>query len=123
MQQSQNVVVVLPNQESHFCRKICPQYRCGSITRKTPLGVSVQILIFPSHNITGAIDALLLRFECQQADHFVGALWICKKNSGVGTGAKIRLGTKVREIEPWDAESCSMLPRYVLKNGGVRVDC
>ena len=32
---------------------------------------------------------------------------------------------KGREIEPWGAESCSMLPRYVLKNGGVhvRVDC
>ena len=88
MQQSQNVVVVLPNQESHFCRKIGPQYRCGSITRKTPLGVSVQTLIFPSNNITGAIDVLLLRFECQQADHFVGALWICKKIPVLGQAPK-----------------------------------
>ena len=57
---------------------------------ENPLKVSKQLLLFRSHDTTGAIDVFLLRAECQQVDHFVGALWICSEFSGVGTGATIR---------------------------------
>ena len=80
-------------------------------------------MVFRYHAANGVIDELLLRVGCQQADHFVGALWICSKFSGVGAGAKIRLGALVLEIQPQGDESHSILPRYVLKNGNVCVDC
>ena len=67
-----------------------PQSGYGSRARKNAIGVSIQLLIFPSHNIMGAIDVLLLWVGRQQVDLFVGALWICSKFSCVGTGAKIR---------------------------------
>ena len=104
-------------------RKNGPQCCCGLIAWKILLRVSIQLLIFRYHGSTGAIDVLLLRFKCQQADHFVGALWICRKFSGVGTGAKIRWGGIVLEIEAWRTDSRSILPRYVLKNGSTCVDC
>ena len=115
----------MPSQKSRIwlCRKNGPQHRCGLIARKNPLKVFIQLLIFRYHDTTGAIDVLLLRVECQQVDHFVGALWICSEFSGVGTGATISWGTIVLEVDPWDAESCSILPMYVLKNGSACVDC
>ena len=73
-----------------FRHKSGLQYRCGSFARKKLLRVSIQLLIFRYHGSTGAIDVILLWFKCQQADHFVGDLWICNKFFGVGTGAKIR---------------------------------
>ena len=57
-----------------FRRKIGPQCMCGPFARKNLLRVSIQLLIFRYHGSTGAIDVILLRFKCQQADHFVGAL-------------------------------------------------
>ena len=47
----------------------------------------------------------------------VAALWIFQKCSGVGRTAQIRWGTGDVKIEPRGAESRSILPRYVSKNG------
>ena len=52
-----------------------------------------------------------------EVNDFVAALWICRKCSGVGRTAQIRWGTIDVEIEPRGAESRSILPRYVSKNG------
>jgi hypothetical protein len=48
---------------------------------------------------------------------FVAALWIFRKCSGIGVGTTIRWGGIDVEIEPRGAESRSILPRYVSKNG------
>ena len=54
--------------------------------------------------------------RCEVND-FVAALWIFRKCSGVGRTAQIRWGTRDVEIEPRGAESRSILPMYVSKNG------
>ena len=77
-------------QEFNFVTKTVLKCRDDLITRKNPLEVTTQLLIFRYHDATGAIDVLLLRFGCQQEDHFVRALWICGKFASVGTGANIR---------------------------------
>ena len=71
-------------------RKNGPQYQHDVIARKNPLEVTTQLWIFRYNDTTGAIDVLLLRVGRQQVDQFVGALWICSKISGEGTGANIR---------------------------------
>ena len=75
-----------PSQKSRIRlrRKNGPQHGRALIARKNPLEVTTQLLIFRYHDTTGAIDVILLRFGCQQVDRFVGALWICRKFSGVG---------------------------------------
>ena len=106
-----------------FRLKTGPQHQHDVIARKNPLRVSVQLWIFRYHDNTGAIDVFFLRVGCQQVDYFVRALWICSNFSSVGTGANIRWGTIVLEIDPWGADSRSILPRYVLKNESACVDC
>ncbi len=84
--------------------------------------MSIQLLIFRYHGITGAIDVLLLRVGCQKVDHFVGALRICRKFYGIVTGAKIRLCAIVLDVGQRDADSRSILPRYIPKSGSKSVD-
>ena len=106
-----------------FRLKTGPQHQHDVIARKNPLRVSMQLWIFRYHDNTGAIDVFFLRVGCQQVDHFVRALWICSNFSSVGTGANIRWGTIVLEIEPWGADSRSILPTHMLENGHECVDC
>ena len=80
----------LKNHQSAFVARNGPQSGYGSRARKNATGVSIQLLIFLCYDTTGAIDVLVMRVGCQQADVFVGALWICSKFSGVGTVTKIR---------------------------------
>ena len=47
-------------------------YEHGLLARKKSVGVPMQLSIFPPHNISGAIDVLLLRIGCQQLREFVG---------------------------------------------------
>ena len=109
----------MPSQKSRsrLHRKNGPQCRCGLIAQKSPLRVSTQLLVFRYYDTTGALDELLLRVRCQNADHFVGALWICRKFSGIVTGAKIRLCAMVLDVGQKDANSRSIRSRYVLKSG------
>ena len=77
----------------------------------------IQLLIFPSCHAARGIDALLRRFGCQQVASFVGAPWICHFYLCIGVGATISWGEIDVEIEPRGAESRSILPRCVSKNG------
>ena len=95
----------------------CRQGRYGSIARKNPLGVSIQLWIFPSCDPIRAIDALLRRFGSQQVASFIGHRWTCSNFWGTGMGATIRLCMLALQLRPVGAESRSILPRYVSKNG------
>ena len=96
--------------------KTGPQRQFGLIARKISLEVPIQLLIFRYHDNTGSIDVLLLRVEFQYAGHFAGAFCICRKFSGIVTGAKIRLCAIVLDVGQRDADSRSILPRYALKS-------
>ena len=97
--------------------KWCRRDWNGSISRKNPLGVSIQLLIFHFCYPTRGIDALLRRFGSQEAASFVGSPWIFHICLGIRIAAKIRWGAIDVEIEPRGAESRLILPRYVSKNG------
>ena len=82
-----------------------------------PVSGTLQLWIFLSHATNGAIDVFTRRAGGWEVNDFVAALWIFRKCSGIGIAAKIRWGGIDVEIEPRGAESCSILPRYVSKNG------
>ena len=82
-----------------------------------PVSGTLQLWIFLSCDNNGAIDMVTRRVGRWEVNDFVAALWICRKCSGVGRTAQIRWGTIDVEIEPRGAESRSILPRYVSKNG------
>ena len=82
-----------------------------------PVSDTSRFWIFLSCDNNGAIDVFTRRVGRWKVSEFVAALWICRKCSGVGRTAQIRWGTIDVEIEPRGAESRSILPRYVLKNG------
>ena len=79
---------------------------------KNPLRVSVELLIFLSHDTTRTINVLLLRFGCQKADHFVGLCGFAINYihvHGMGIGAKIRLCAIVLDFEQGGADFRSIL--------------
>ena len=78
---------------------------------------TLQLWIFLSCDTTGAIDVFTRRVGSWEVNHFVAALWIFRKCSGIGVGATISWGGIAAEIEPRGAEPRSILPRYVSKNG------
>ena len=78
-------------------------------------------MIFPSRCPIRGVDALLWRFECQQMTSFVGPPWIFHLCLCIGVGATISWGAIDVEIEPRGAESRSILPRYISKNGNACV--
>ena len=78
---------------------------------------TLQLWIFLYCDNNGTIDVFTRRVGRWEVNEFVAALWICRKCSGVGRTAQIRWGTIDVEIEPRGAESRSILPRYVSKNG------
>ena len=82
-----------------------------------PVSGTLQLWIFLSCDNNGAIDMFTRRVGRWEVNDFVAALWIFRKCSAVGRTAKIRWGTIDVEIEPRGAESRSILPRYVSKNG------
>jgi hypothetical protein len=82
-----------------------------------PVWGTLQLWIFLSCNTTGAIDAFTRRVGRWELNHFVAALWIFRKCSGIGVGPTISWGAIYVEIEPRGAEPRSILPRYVSKNG------
>ena len=82
-----------------------------------PVSGTLPLWIFLSCDNNGAIDMFTRRVGRWEVNDFVAALWIFRKCSGVGRTVKIRWGTIDVEIEPRGAESCSILPRYVSKNG------
>ena len=82
-----------------------------------PVSGTLQLWTFLSCDNNGAIDMFTRRVGRWEMNDFVAALWICRKCSGVGRTAQIRWGTIDVEIEPRGAESRSILPRYVSKNG------
>ena len=82
-----------------------------------PVWGTLQLWIFLSCDSNGAIDMFTRRVGRWEVNDFVAALWIFRKCSGVGRTAQIRWGTIDVEIEPRGAESRSILPRYVSKNG------
>ena len=57
------------------------------------------------------------RVGCQQVTSFVAPPRTFHPFLGIGVGATISWGGLDVEIEPRGAESRSILPRYVLKNG------
>jgi hypothetical protein len=82
-----------------------------------PVWSTLQLLIFPSCRPTRGNDALFRRFGSQQVACFVGPPWIFHLFLGIGIAAKIRWGGIDVVFEPRGAESRSILPRYVSKNG------
>ena len=82
-----------------------------------PVSGTLQLWIFLYCANNGTIDMFTRRVGRWEVNDFVADLWIFWKWSGVGRTAKIRWGTIDVEIEPRGAESRSILPRYVLKNG------
>ena len=78
---------------------------------------TLQLWIFLSCDTTGAIDVFTRRVGSWEVNHFVAALWIFRKCSGIGVGATISWGGIDAGIEPRGAEPRSILPRYVSKNG------
>ena len=106
------------SQKSNFDNgpKWCRRDWNGSISRNNPLGVSIQLLIFPSCHPKRGIDALFRRFGCQEVASFVGPPWIFQLYLGVGEVATISWGGIDVEFEPRGAESRSILPRHVSKN-------
>ena len=82
-----------------------------------PVSGTLPFWIFLSCDNNGAINMFTRRVGRWEVDGYVAALWICRKCSGVGRTAQIRWGTIDVEIEPRGAESRSILPRYVSKNG------
>ena len=82
----------MPCQKSRVRLRRTPGPQCprASFARKIPLEVTTQLLIFRYHGTTEAIYVLHMRFGCQQVDHIVGALWVCRNVSSIGTGANIR---------------------------------
>ena len=82
-----------------------------------PVSGTLQLWIFLSCDNNEAIDMFTRRVGRWEVNDFVAALWIFRKCSGVGRTVKIRWGTIDVEIEPRGAESRSILPRYVSKNG------
>ena len=82
-----------------------------------PVSSTLQLWVFLSGDNNGAIDMFTRRVGRWEVNDFVAALWIYRKCSGVGRTAQIRWGAIDVEIEPRGAESCSILPRYVSKNG------
>ncbi len=87
-----------------------------------PARGTLQLLIFLSCYTNGSIDMFTRRVGSVQVDDFGVALWIFHLFLGIGVGATIRWGTIDVEIEPRGADSRSILPRYVSKNGTV-CDC
>jgi len=82
-----------------------------------PVSGTLQLWIFLYCDNNGAIDMFARRVWRWEVVDSVAALWICRKCSGVGRTAQIRWGTGDVKIEPRGAESRSILPRYVSKNG------
>ena len=82
-----------------------------------PVWGTLQLWIFLSCDTNGAIDVFTRRVGRWEVNDFVAALWIFQKCSGIGVGATISWGGIDVEIEPRGAESRSILPRYVSKNG------
>ena len=82
-----------------------------------PVSGTLQLWIFLSCGNNGTIDMFTRRVGRWEVNDFVAALWIFQKCSGIGVGATISWGGIDAEIEPRGAESRSILPRYVSKNG------
>jgi len=114
--QSQNAAN-LPKIKNQNSSKTPPSRSMWLKMETKPVWGTLQLWIFLSHATNGAIDVFTRRAGGWEVNDFVAALWIFRKCSGVGRTAKIRWGTIDVEIEPRGAESCSILPRYVSKNG------
>ena len=82
-----------------------------------PVWGTWQLLIFLSCVNNGAIDMFTRRVGCQQVTSFVAPPRTFHPFLGIGVGVAISWGGLDVEIEPRGAESRSILPRYVSKNG------
>jgi hypothetical protein len=107
----------LPKIKNHNSSKTPPSRSMWLKMETKPVWGTLQLLIFPFYHPKREIDTLLLRFGLQQVAGFVCPPWIFRLLGGVGVGATIRWGTIDVDIEPRGAESRSILPRYVSKNG------
>ena len=108
---------VLLEIKNHDSSKTPPSRSMWLKMETKPVWGTLQLLIFPFCHPIREIDTLLLRFGLQQVAGFVCPPWIFRLLGGVGVGATIRWGTIDVDIEPRGAESRSILPRYVSKNG------
>ena len=106
------------------CRhQTIPQSRSGSIARKNSNGVSIQLLIFPSHDIMWAAGVPLRRFERQQEASFVGLLAICSNflDSGRCHNEMMRNSSWKTTDRRWISLNPDKL--YTLENGSECMDC
>jgi hypothetical protein len=83
----------------------------------TPTWDTPQLWIFAYHVSIEAIGVNLRQFGCRKMDSFVGHPWICRLYLCIRVGATISWGATDVEIEPRGAESRSILPKYISKNG------